>query len=88
MLRAFDNVANEGNARELLLCARKTPAENLAALAKARITIKAAETGGSSGRTVKISVGDLLVTVRCAGQPAETLLEGRATRTAAGVGAR
>lgn len=59
-----------------------------AALAKARITIKAAETGGSSGRTVKISVGDLLVTVRCAGQPAETLLEGRATRTAAGVGAR
>lgn len=59
-----------------------------AALARARITIKAAETGGSSGRTVKISVGDLLVTVRCAGQPAETLLEGRATRTAAGVGAR
>lgn len=59
-----------------------------AALAKARVTIKAAETGGSSGRTVKISVGDLLVTVRSAGQPAETLLGGRPTRTAAGVGAQ
>jgi chemotaxis protein CheD len=59
-----------------------------AALAKARIPIKAAQTGGNSGRTVKIAVGDLLVTVRVAGQQAEPLLGGRAPRTAAGVGAR
>lgn len=58
-----------------------------AALTKARITVKAAQTGGSSGRTVKITVGDLLVTVRSAGQPPETLLEGRKPRTVTGAGA-
>ena len=58
-----------------------------AALAKARITVKAAETGGSTGRTVKITVGDMLVTVRSAGQPPETLLEGRNTRAASRAGA-
>lgn len=58
-----------------------------AALTKARIHVNAAQTGGSSGRTVKIAVGELLVTVRAAGQRAETLLEGRASRVAAGVGA-
>jgi chemotaxis protein CheD len=56
------------------------------ALAKAGISIQAAKTGGNTGRTVKISVGDLLVTVRSAGQPAETLLEGRRPRTPAGAG--
>jgi chemotaxis protein CheD len=58
-----------------------------AALGKARITIKAAETGGNTGRTVKISVGDLLVIVRSAGQPPETLLDGRGPRAAGVVGA-
>ena len=58
-----------------------------AALAKARITVKAAQTGGNSGRTVKITVGDLLVTVRSAGQPPETLLEGRKPPTTIPVGA-
>jgi chemotaxis protein CheD len=58
-----------------------------AALAKARISIKAAQTGGNTGRTVKISVRDLLVTVRSAGQSTETLLEGRTLRTTAGAGA-
>ena len=57
-----------------------------AALAKSRLTVKAAQTGGNIGRTVKISVGDLLVTVRSAGQQPETLLEGRKPRMAAGVG--
>ncbi len=57
-----------------------------AALAKSRITLTAAQTGGNIGRTVKISVGDLLVTVRSAGQQPETLLEGRKPRMAAGVG--
>jgi len=59
-----------------------------AALAKARITVKAAQTGGSSGRTVKITVGDLLVTVRSAGQQPETLLEGRTPRATTGAAAR
>ena len=59
-----------------------------AALAKARITVKAAQTGGSSGRTVKITVGDLLVTVRSAGQQPEPLLEGRMPRTTTGAAAR
>lgn len=58
-----------------------------AALAKARISVKAAQTGGNTGRTVKISVGDLLVTVRSAGQQPETLLEGRKPRATAGLGA-
>jgi chemotaxis protein CheD len=58
-----------------------------AALAKQRITIKAALTGGNTGRTMKIAVGELLVTVRSAGQQPETLLEGRQPRTTAGAGA-
>jgi chemotaxis protein CheD len=58
-----------------------------AALAKARISIRAAETGGNIGRTVKISVGELLVTVRSAGQQPEMLLEGRKPRIAAAAGA-
>jgi chemotaxis protein CheD len=58
-----------------------------AALAKERIQIKAAQTGGNTGRTVKIAVGDLLVTVRAAGQQPETLLAGRTPRTTAAVGA-
>ena len=59
-----------------------------AALAKARITVKAAQTGGNSGRTVKITVGE------SAGhrplRPASRrrrLLEGRTPRTMAGAGA-
>jgi chemotaxis protein CheD len=58
-----------------------------AALAKARITVKAARTGGSAGRTLKISLAKMLVTVRSAGQPPETLLDGRRTRATAGLGA-
>jgi chemotaxis protein CheD len=58
-----------------------------AAMAEARIAIKAAKTGGNTGRTVKISVGDLLVTVRSAGEQPETLLDGRKPRSTAGAGA-
>jgi chemotaxis protein CheD len=58
-----------------------------AALAKVRITVKAAQTGGNTGRTVKVTVSDLLVTVRSAGAQPETLLEGRRPRTTAGAGA-
>jgi chemotaxis protein CheD len=48
-----------------------------AALAQARVPVRAAETGGNQGRTVRIAVGEGLVTVRVAGQPPITLLEGR-----------
>jgi chemotaxis protein CheD len=52
-----------------------------AALARERITVKAAKTGGNTGRTLKVSIRDMRVTVRAAGEPPETLLEGRAPRT-------
>jgi chemotaxis protein CheD len=58
-----------------------------AALAKAGIPVKAAQTGGSAGRTLKIAVRELQVTVRVAGQPTETMLEGRAPRALATAGA-
>lgn len=50
-----------------------------AELVKARLKINASETGGNEGRTVRIAVGDGVVTVRAAGQPATTLLEPRGT---------
>ncbi len=46
-----------------------------AALAKARVALRGSETGGSRGRTVRISVGDGVVSVRAAGQRTATLLE-------------
>ncbi len=46
-----------------------------AALAKARVALRASETGGNRGRTVRISVGDGVITVRAAGQRAATLLQ-------------
>jgi chemotaxis protein CheD len=52
-----------------------------AALALERIAVQAAKTGGTTGRTLKVSVRDLRVTVRAAGEPPETLLEGHAQRT-------
>ena len=58
-----------------------------AALTKSRVPVTAAETGGSAGRTLKIDVGEMLVTVRVAGQPAETLLSARAPHSVATVGA-
>jgi chemotaxis protein CheD len=58
-----------------------------AALSKARVRVKAARTGGNAGRTLKIAVGAMLVTVRGAGQPSETLLESGKRRSLAGMGA-
>jgi chemotaxis protein CheD len=45
------------------------------ALALARITLRATQTGGNQGRTVKVAVGEGLVTVRSAGEPPVTLLQ-------------
>ncbi len=47
------------------------------ALATAGIPVRAAQTGGSQGRTVRVAVGDGLVTVRVTGQQPVTLVEGR-----------
>jgi chemotaxis protein CheD len=56
-----------------------------AALAKAKVVLRATETGGNQGRTVRISVGNGVVSVRAAGQPAVTLLDGtRRQRAGAG----
>lgn len=46
-----------------------------AALAAERITVRAARTGGSQGRTVRVSIAEGIVTVRVAGEQAETLIE-------------
>jgi chemotaxis protein CheD len=50
-----------------------------AALARARVSVKAVQTGGNQGRTVKVAVGEGLVTVRVAGEAEVTLLEGRSS---------
>jgi chemotaxis protein CheD len=53
------------------------------ALSKAKVALRASETGGNQGRTVRINVGEGLVTVRVAGQPAVALVGGkRPPRTA------
>jgi len=49
------------------------------ALSAAGIALHASETGGSQGRTIRVEVGTGRVTVRAAGQPAETLLAKRET---------
>jgi chemotaxis protein CheD len=55
-----------------------------AALSEAKVALCATETGGNQGRTVRIDVGEGLVTVRAAGQSPVTLLTGtRPARTGA-----
>jgi len=48
-----------------------------AALVSAGVPLRRAQTGGNQGRTVRIAVGEGLVTVRVTGQPPVTLLDGR-----------
>jgi chemotaxis protein CheD len=55
-----------------------------AALLRSRVALRAAETGGSRGRTLRVDVGRCAVSVRAAGQPPTTLLDGaRAGRAVA-----
>jgi chemotaxis protein CheD len=58
-----------------------------AALSKARVRVQASQTGGNAGRTLKIAVREMRVTVRAAGKPAETLLETGTRRALAETGA-
>jgi chemotaxis protein CheD len=48
-----------------------------AALAQARVTVHAADTGGNLGRTIRVDVGAGIVTARSGGAQMETLLPGR-----------
>jgi chemotaxis protein CheD len=48
-----------------------------AALAQARVSVHAAETGGNQGRTVRVDVGAGTVTSRAGGTKVLTLLKGR-----------
>ena len=57
------------------------------ALAAAHLTVRAAKTGGTTGRTLKVTLSDLTVTVRSAGEQPETLLQGRAPRFTPAAGA-
>jgi chemotaxis protein CheD len=59
-----------------------------AALAKARVALRATETGGNQGRTVRVSVADGVVTVRTAGQAAVTLLDATRPPRAGAAGPR
>ena len=54
-----------------------------AQLARAGIPLRAAATGGSKGRTIRVTAGELSVTVREAGRPEEALYAPRATAVAA-----
>lgn len=54
-----------------------------AALAKARITVHATQTGGNQGRTVRIAVSDCTVTCRAAGTQPVALLAGKGPARAA-----
>lgn len=51
------------------------------ALLTARIPLRASETGGSQGRTIKVAVGEGRVSVRDAGETPRTLLEARSHPT-------
>ncbi len=50
-----------------------------AGLARAGLTVSAAETGGNRGRTMRLTVGEFAVTVKEAGGVAKTLFDGGAT---------
>lgn len=49
-----------------------------AELRKVRLKVRASETGGNQGRTLRVAVGDGTVTVRVAGQSSTTLLDATA----------
>lgn len=55
-----------------------------AALSQARVPLQASETGGNRGRTLKIEVGEGLVTVRTAGEAAAPLLQAQAPTPSTG----
>jgi len=78
-----------GGARMFALGEMDIGARNAAAvkagLTRAGLTVRAADTGGSRGRTMRLTVGEFSVTVKEAGGQPVTLFDGGAgTRPAAG----
>jgi chemotaxis protein CheD len=51
-----------------------------AALSRAGLSVRAAETGGNRGRTMRLTVGDFTVTVKEAGGEPKALFDGGASR--------
>jgi chemotaxis protein CheD len=92
VLRRFDAVI-AGGARMFDLGEMDIGARNAAAvkvgLARSGVTIRAAETGGNRGRTMRLTVGEFIVTVKEAGGDPVTLFDSnrakRFVRPAAGV---
>jgi chemotaxis protein CheD len=60
---------------EMDIGARNTAAVK-AGLARAGLTVRAAETGGNRGRTMRLTVGEFIVTVKEAGGAQVTLFDG------------
>jgi chemotaxis protein CheD len=93
-LRRFDAVI-AGGARMFDLGEMDIGARNAAAveagLARAGVAIRAADTGGNRGRTLRLTVGEFVVTVKEAGGQPVTLFDGgrarRITRQIAGAAA-
>lgn len=54
-----------------------------AGLARSGVKVHAAATGGDRGRTLRVTVGEFVVTVKDAGGQLITLLDGRASRRSA-----
>jgi chemotaxis protein CheD len=81
-----------GGARMFELGEMDIGARNAAAvkagLARAGLKIRAAETGGNRGRTLRLTVGDFEVTVKEAGGEPVTLYDGGATSRRTLTGAR
>lgn len=78
-----------GGARMFELGEMEIGARNAAAveagLAKAGLTVRAADTGGDRGRTLRLTVGNFVVTVKEAGGEPVTLYDGGATARRASV---
>jgi chemotaxis protein CheD len=86
VLRRFDAVI-AGGARMFDLGEMDIGARNAAAvragLARSGVAIRATETGGDRGRTLRVTVGEFVVTVKEAGgQPVELFDANRSTRFA------
>jgi chemotaxis protein CheD len=83
VLRRFDAVI-AGGARMFDLGEMDIGARNAAAgLVRSGVAIRAAETGGDRGRTLRVTVGEFVVTVKEAGgQPVELFDASRSTRFA------
>jgi len=91
VLRRVDAVM-AGGARMFDLGEMDIGARNAAAvkagLTRAGVAIRAAETGGNRGRTLRVTVGQFVVTVREAGEDPVVLFDGKSSKRFARTAAR